>query len=436
VAHSALDLRGEDTPETEAWGHIVDVLQKHGPTVLSALGVRIPAPGFSRLPECVHTEALQLLRARGLECLTAVYLSFGHRNFVWLNDRPESNNSSIYINAVVNKWFVSDICNASGVISDIEARSESGGILRVSADRFVVAAGAIESARILLEIADAAGNRCFPSSVQIGCGLSDHLSWPVARVHSEDRALAANLFGPVFRHGLMRQWHFIENSVDPVVPRHFAHFIFQLTSPGFNLAKEILLAFQTGTAPNVKISELADGFGGLVALAYKRVVRRRLFVPRSSEVLFQLDVEQANDPANRVSLSDTLDRWGRRIAVVQWNVKERDYRNVETMSRRIISRWPAPSEGFPRLLPIEHDDAISKPYDAYHPVRTCRMGSDSAAPVDFQLRVRGTENLYVLTTGVLPSAGTANPTFTMLCLGNMLSDHLYSLSRARRVSTV
>ena len=56
----------------------------------------------------------------------------------------------------------------------------------------------------------------------------------------------------------------------------------------------------------------------------------------------------------------------------------------------------------------------------YHPVGTCRMGSDPEAVVDLQLRVRGVRNLWLVSTAVLPSAGTANPTFTMLCLAEDL----------------
>jgi choline dehydrogenase-like flavoprotein len=44
--------------------------------------------------------------------------------------------------------------------------------------------------------------------------------------------------------------------------------------------------------------------------------------------------------------------------------------------------------------------------------------------VDFDLKVHGVDNLWVLSTGVLPSAGTANPTFSMLCLGNRLAEQL------------
>ena len=222
----------------------------------------------------------------------------------------------------------------------------------------------------------------------------------------------------------MRQWHFIENSIETSLPRHFAHFIFDLTNSGFRVVKQVLMALQQRTLPKVGVAEFANGIVCLRALAYQRVVRQRLFVPPLGEILFQLDLEQTSDPRNRVYHSDKRDRWGRRVATIDWSVMEQDYDNVRTMARRILSRWPAQSRRFPRLLPIDHDRGMSKPYDAYHPVHTCRMGSDSRAPVDLDLKVKGSTNLYALTTGVLPSAGSANPTFTMLCLGEMLAGHL------------
>ena len=76
------------------------------------------------------------------------------------------------------------------------------------------------------------------------------------------------------------------------------------------------------------------------------------------------------------------------------------------------------------LIPMVTDGNGPKPHDAYHPVGTCRLGIDKGAVVDTDLRVQGTDNLWVLSTGVLPSAGTANPTFTMLCLGDELADRL------------
>ncbi|MGC1550612.1 MAG: GMC family oxidoreductase N-terminal domain-containing protein [Rhodanobacter sp.] len=50
----------------------------------------------------------------------------------------------------------------------------------------------------------------------------------------------------------------------------------------------------------------------------------------------------------------------------------------------------------------EHADTI------YHPAGTCRMGSDSTAPVDPQLRVRGVANLRVADASLMPTLVSGN----------------------------
>ena len=44
--------------------------------------------------------------------------------------------------------------------------------------------------------------------------------------------------------------------------------------------------------------------------------------------------------------------------------------------------------------------------------------------VDNDCRVHGTENLYVAGASVFPTAGSANPTLTIVALAIRLADHL------------
>jgi len=431
--YSELDRRDAMGPDATAWAHVVNAVNERGNAVFSALGLRGPTD-FLSLPEVTFGTRTRLLRECGLEVMAAEALPFWRRNLTYLMAGQKGRSVAVFLNAVASTWSARPAANGSGAVNAVDATSANGKKLHVSAKFFVIAAGAIESARILLEIDRATEGRMFPSSASIGTFLSDHLSCAIADVRTEDRDKAATLFGPFFSKGRMRTLRFVERSIAPLLPRHFAHFIFDIDNPGFRLAKEALFGLQSKSLRDIRLANVVAGIGGLSSLAYHRLVRSRLFIPADTPAHLQLDIEQAPDSANRISLGSDTDRFGRPVAVVRWRVNDVDHENMRALSQRLLMKWPDSSPGFPRLVPLHMGDTQPKPYDAYHPVGACRMGTDKAAVADLDLRVRGTRNLYVLSTAVFPSAGTANPTFSMLCLGDMLADRLAKNDAASSVA--
>jgi choline dehydrogenase len=99
------------------------------------------------------------------------------------------------------------------------------------------------------------------------------------------------------------------------------------------------------------------------------------------------------------------------------------------LSRAILSRAPfSPYRGrevFPGEGVLARDQIETilrrKAETIYHPVGTCRMGTDSASVVDGALRVRGTEGLRVVDASVMPTLIGGNTTAPTIMIAEKIA---------------
>ncbi len=426
VPHSRHDLGKRTSEGCDPWDSIVLRVEKNSDHVLKTLGysgaVDFTDFGKERLPEIYES-----LHAGGLDLMANLFLPFRKKNLAFLLDEYANscNQLKVFTNAVVTSWEWAPASDGKTThLCKLSAVAHNGNRLVVVADRFIVAAGAIESARILLEINAQSLQPVTRPSAAIGSYLADHLSISIADVAEQSRHSAITLFGPRFLYGWMRSFRFVEADPPSAAPKVFAHFIFENEDPGFHLAKEVLTAVQANRLPSLTFDEVSSGIIGIGSLAFARYLRSTLYIPRNTKSHLQLDLEQLPAYSNRLTLAEERDRFGRPKTIINWQISKSDLNEIQSAAERMLQKWPGIKGGLPELVPLDLCCNSSKPHDAFHPVGTCRMGNDSEAVTDTQLKVWGLSNLWVVSTGVLPSAGTANPTFTMLCLANALIDEL------------
>ena len=77
--------------------------------------------------------------------------------------------------------------------------------------------------------------------------------------------------------------------------------------------------------------------------------------------------------------------------------------------------------------PVSVDEHIRQhASSSYHPVGTCRMGTDNSSVVDPELRVRGVEGLRVVDASVIPSCVAANAQASVIAVAEKASDLMAS----------
>jgi len=129
---------------------------------------------------------------------------------------------------------------------------------------------------------------------------------------------------------------------------------------------------------------------------------------------------------NRVTLSDDCDRLGRRRARLEWQLSETDVDNMRCMTRLFDQAVREAGVGHLDLAFPDEPSAWRRATEGgMHHMGTTRMHvAPQHGVVDESSRVHGTTNLFVAGSSVFPSGGYANPTLTIVALALRLGDHL------------
>jgi choline dehydrogenase-like flavoprotein len=328
-------------------------------------------------------------------------------------------------------------------VNFVEVATLNGKRFEVRARAVVVAAGGIESARLLLSSSERArgcGNerdlvgRCFTEH-----GYEDLAIYMPADDRSLRFYLAATLagndrsqtvrgaFAPsaarMRRDGLLNCAMYFQ-------PAYEAHEVFD--NPRVQAALELWDMLRARAVPDGQLAKALYAAGAPHALLLALWRRLRARGERAAKLRLRSLFECAPDPSNRVVLGDARDALGRRVAKVQWQMRELDLQSA-TRARAVLDgalRAAGLGHLQPRRLGDEGELAVMP---AKHHLGTTRMHSDATKGVaDGNSKVHGIDNLFVTGGSAFTTGGFANPTLTVVALAVRLAAHLDRLLGATR----
>jgi choline dehydrogenase-like flavoprotein len=308
------------------------------------------------------------------------------------------------------------------VVETLTARSLDGAEIRVRARRFVLAAGGIENARLLLTLANGGRGGIGNESDNVGRYFADHVGINDVAVLAPTGGTLALYAGrfvvPDERAGVA------DAAPDPM-PLEIG---FRLR-PADATQQRLGIA---GCAASVAESRVAFDRGDELVHRFARSVDLERGLGRADAPIAPLKmatiIETAPHRESRVTLADTVDPLGLPRARLDFRLTDLDRRTlvegatavVRTLSRLGLARGRI--RDFATVDEIADDDARSV---GNHHIGTTRMSDQpTQGVVDADCLVHGSVNLYVAGSSVFPTTGNCTPTVNLLALAVRLADHL------------
>lgn len=342
-------------------------------------------------------------------------------------------------------------------VIQISLRSESGSTFTACSRDYVIAAGGIETARILLYSNDVNTKGVGNSHDTVGRYYMCHIAGNIGRLE---------VAGPPsdVRHGyeISKDGIYCRRRISVAESAQKEHglnnCVFRLHFPkiadpshrsgvlsGLYLARRFIsfeyavrLKDSEGDSVSVKLKHFINILKApfetsrfLIHWLRKRTLATRKFpsvILENKTNVFSLEAhaEQVPNPDSRVRLTPELDRYGLPRVEIDWRYSSQDIdavlRSLEIIGDEIekagVGKLEIDTDTFEREL---------MRFGAYggHHIGTTRMGTDpTTSVVDADCKVHDVDNLFIAGSSVLPTSSQANPTLCATAVAMRLASHL------------
>jgi len=317
--------------------------------------------------------------------------------------------------------------------SSIEVRGPAGKHAIIQARAFVICAGTIESARLLLASRDRKPQGLGNDFDFVGRFFQDHPTSCTGLVVPSDRHRLEDLYGVLYRG---KTWYWPKIALAPDLQRRcrslnasaFLSFIY--ASPAIEVLRTAVRATRTGRALKFsrhQMQELLWGIPEVAQAGFRRYLLGRS--PRSTpaRIEFVCTIEQAPNPESRIFLSTETDRLGLPKVVVDWKLTAAERDTFRLTTAVAAAQFERERLGTIQPEPWLASDDLSTwdVWDNYHQAGTTRMStSPQSGVVDLNGQVHGIDGLFIAGAPTFPTSGFANPVLTISALSLRLADYL------------
>lgn len=425
---TAEDMGARSALDIPAWPISHEELYAYAPEAEALFGVARTG-GYEDVPPTGKQKIVG--SDEHIRCRAPKIVPISRRNVYWTlgKEVEASPNLTLYAGATVTSIeFDPELGRAIAAT----ATGIHGRTLKVRFDTLVLAAGTLETTRLLLLVDRESGERAFADNQALGRYFTDHIALDVGSIGHYSGEAVALMVGHARHGGVRRALHF---ELAPQVQSHdeiaSAYLCLRLDigeGPVTRLRSAIKQRQSLGIS---HLKDLAASPAAIYRAALWRMLHRQADLPDFIEIAAEIRIEQAPSSQNKLRLSDRRDPFGVPLLGIDWDLRETDrktfsrsldyyrrYWSRHDISRHCSIHWrDYPS--LPTSLPA------GSARDVFHPSGSTRMGTDRRqSVVGPDLSCHAVPNVSILSPSVFPSAGSVNPMLTLVSLATRLAHHL------------
>jgi len=312
-------------------------------------------------------------------------------------------------------------------VSGVRVACLSGSGFRVKARVFILAAGGIENARLLLMANSVQPSGLGNSHDQVGRYFMEHLYLDRAAIILARDGSISDFYTSGHWSGGQRVRGILGLSPDLQRRERLTNYcaVLDVEPPRWagRVWRSLLRALRQGPASAGVLAHLRTDLIRTAVAARLNIAGRE---PSVRRYLVKNVMEQAPNPESRIVLGPDRDQVGCPRVVLRWRLTAIDKRTAHRAHEILEEDLGRAGIGHLRsALGKEGDPWPSTLRGARHHMGTTRMHADPRrGVVDADCRVHGIANLYIAGSSVFPTSGSANPTLTVVALALRLAEHV------------